>query len=218
MRDQPLVGKPLRDDEQPCCAFGQQAPSPTPHPHGVLADRPQVRSLSCANYRPLSGIASTPQAVQAETGSGIVCLSTNGQPAAWLHVLLMRTALVVTAGASLLPLCLVSARPYHICTQQISMGSSSMVPAVAKCWWRSSSALVRMGVLHPLSPAQPFPCSIAVALGSSRWRWEEQSRRVLHIRSMANGFAIFMDFVFFLTKAKTTKNVITLPCCCYKQS
>lgn len=73
-----------------------------------------------------------------------------------------------------------------------------MVPAVAKCWWRSSSALVRMGVLHPLSPAQPFPCSIAVALGSSRWRWEEQSRRVLHIRSMANGFAIFMDFVFFL--------------------
>lgn len=64
-------------------------------------------------------------------------------------------------------------------------------------------------------PALWSRCSITTALRSSHWRWKEQSRCVLHIRSMANGFAVFMDIVF-LTKAKTAENVITLRCCCCK--
>lgn len=46
------------------------------------------------------------------------------------------------------------------------------------------------------NPALPSCCGIAMALRSSGWHRKEQSCCVVHIRSMANGFAIFMDFVF----------------------
>jgi len=53
----------------------------------------------------------------------------------------------------------------------------------------------RARALPSPAPALPSACGIAVARRSSRWRWEEQSRCALHTRSMANGFAVFMDFV-----------------------
>lgn len=217
MRDQPLVDKPLCDEEEPCCAFGQQAPSPTPHPHGVLADHPQVCSLSCANYRPLTGISSTLQAVQAETGSGIVCLSTNGQPAAWLPALLVRAALVVTAGASLLPHLSTALPHLHAADQhgeqQHSACGGQMLVEKQLCPGED-------GCASPLASSSAVPLQhrrgtgvLLLALGGTipmRFAHKEHGKWICHL----HGFCFF----FFLTKVKTTKNVITLPCCCYKQS
>lgn len=130
---------------------------------------------------------------------------------------LVCAALAVTAGASLLPLCLVSAGPYHICTQQRQHGEQQHGACGHRVLVEKQLCPGEDGCALPLLSSSAIPLRhcrgagvLSLALGGTitmRFAHKEHGKWICRL----HGFC-------FLTKAKTTKNVITLPCCCYKQS